>query len=127
MTLVCFTNPWGFVDNSRDERNMLKSWREGLVFFGFAGRFRFFRDVILKGSLGKYFLPETSDDNGMGYLMRQADREVSAREQRMSQEGFSQERPDFLQLFVTSNPCASSMRNTDLVIDASRHGWTESR
>ncbi|KXH62391.1 cytochrome P450 17A1 [Colletotrichum salicis] len=98
MTLVCFTNPWGFVDNSRDERNMLKSWREGLVFFGFAGRFRFFRDVILKGSLSKYFLPGTSDDNGMGYLMRQADREVSGREQRMSQEDFSQERPDFLQL-----------------------------
>ncbi|KAK1622509.1 cytochrome P450 monooxygenase-like protein [Colletotrichum phormii] len=88
MTLVCFTNPWGFVDNSRDERNMLKSWREGLVFFGFAGRFRFFRDVILKGSLSKYFLPGTSDDNGMGYLMRQADREVSGREQRMSQEDF---------------------------------------
>ncbi|KAK1675572.1 cytochrome P450 [Colletotrichum godetiae] len=98
MTLVCFTNPWGFVDNSRDERNMLKSWREGLVFFGFAGRFRFFRDVILKGSLSKYFLPGTSDDNGMGYLMRQADREVSGRGQRMSQEDFSQERPDFLQL-----------------------------
>ncbi|OHF00696.1 cytochrome P450 17A1 [Colletotrichum orchidophilum] len=98
MTLVCFTNPWGFVDNSRDERNMLKSWREGLVFFGFAGRFRFFRDLVLKSSWGQYFLPGTSDDNGMGYLMRQADREVSDREQHISQNSFSQERPDFLQL-----------------------------
>ncbi|KAF6802326.1 cytochrome P450 monooxygenase [Colletotrichum sojae] len=99
MTLVCFTDPWGFVSNSRDERNMLESWRKGLTFFGFAGRFRFFRDVVLKTSWGcRYLLPSTSDDVGMGYLMAQADREVSGREQRIRDEEFAQEKPDYLQL-----------------------------
>lgn len=99
MTLVCFTEPWGFVANSRDERNMLESWRKGLTFFGFAGRFRFLRDVVLKTSWGcRFLLPSTSDDVGMGYLMCQADREVSGRERRIRDEGFAQERPDYLQL-----------------------------
>lgn len=97
MTMLSFTDPWGFVSNSRDERNILKSWREGLDFFGFVGRFRWFRDVVMKTSWGLYFLPNMSDDTGMGYLMSQADKQVAGREQRIENENYSQEKPDFLQ------------------------------
>ncbi|EKG19832.1 Cytochrome P450 [Macrophomina phaseolina MS6] len=97
MTMLSFTEPWGFVSNSRDERNILKSWREGLDYFGFVGRFRWFRDVVMKTSWGLYFMPTMDDDNGMGYLMSQADKQVSDREQRIEKEHYSQEKPDFLQ------------------------------
>ncbi|WQF82089.1 Putative cytochrome P450 [Colletotrichum destructivum] len=97
MALVSFSTPWGFVANSRDERKILKSWRDGLPFFGFVGRFRWFRDVVMNTPWGVYFLPSTADDSGMGYLMKQADREVSERERRILEEGYVQEKPDYLQ------------------------------
>lgn len=97
MTMLSFTEPWGFVHNSRDERHMLHSWREGLDFFGFVGRFRWFRDVVMKTRWGLYFLPSVSDDDGMGFLMSQADKHVTDREKRIENEGFTQEKPDFLQ------------------------------
>ncbi|KAK8090472.1 cytochrome P450 monooxygenase [Apiospora hydei] len=43
MTMVSFTEPWGFVKNSRDERGLLAEWRSGLDFFGVAGRWQTFR------------------------------------------------------------------------------------
>ncbi|KAF9880897.1 cytochrome p450 [Colletotrichum karsti] len=100
MTMVSFTEPWGFVNNSRDERNLLHSWRRGLVSFGFVNRFRWLRDRVTRVWWGHYFLPSSSDDVGMGYLMAQADRQVSERERRMEEEGFSQEKPDFMQLCI---------------------------
>lgn len=98
MTMVSFTDPWGFVTNSRDERNMLASWRRGLFSFGFVNRFRWLRDRVTRVWWGHLFLPSTSDDVGMGYLMAQADRQVSERERRMEEEAFTQEKPDFMQL-----------------------------
>lgn len=100
MTMLSFTEPWGFVRNSRDERNILKSWRKGLDFFGFVGRFRWFRNVVMKSTWGLYFLPTMSDDAGMGYLMSQADKQVSDRETLITTENFSQSKPDFLQQSV---------------------------
>ncbi|KAL1639377.1 hypothetical protein SLS58_007958 [Diplodia intermedia] len=98
MTMLSFGEPWGFVANSRDERNMLRSWREGLDFFGFVGRFRWFRDVVMKTRVGaRLFLPSVADDSGMGFLMSQADSQVAERERRIENEGFVQEKPDFLQ------------------------------
>lgn len=97
MTMVSFSEPWGFVQNSRDERNLLESWRSGLNFFGLAGRFRWFRDTILKSPLlAPYFLPKSSDKSGMGYLFAQADEQVTRREKRIEQ-GFTQDKPDYLQ------------------------------
>ncbi|TDZ46115.1 Cytochrome P450 monooxygenase gsfF [Colletotrichum trifolii] len=97
MTMVSFTEPWGFVHNSRDERNMLRSWRDGLNSFGFVGRFRWLRDRVNREWWGFLFLPSVDDETGMGYLMKHAARHVSEREQRISDEGFTQEKPDFLQ------------------------------
>ncbi|OJD40783.1 cytochrome p450 monooxygenase [Diplodia corticola] len=102
MTMLSFSEPWGFVRNSRDERNMLRSWRDGLDFFGFVGRFRWFRDVVMKTRWGLYFLPTVSDDSGMGFLMSQADKQVSERERRIEDEGFTQQKPDFLQHCLTA-------------------------
>jgi hypothetical protein len=97
MSLVCFSEPWGFLKNDRDERNMLRSFREGLEFFGLAGRFRFLREQILTlPTIGQWLLPSASNESGMGWLMAQADREVSRREEEM-QQGIQRDDPDFLQ------------------------------
>ncbi|KAI6267967.1 hypothetical protein MCOR27_010367 [Pyricularia oryzae] len=97
MTMVSFSEPWGFVRNDRDERELLKRWRDSLPYFGFVNRFRWFRDVVMKSSWGVYFLPSSSDNTGMGFFMREADRQVTIREYRMKNEQYSQECPDFLQ------------------------------
>ncbi|KAF7533964.1 hypothetical protein G7054_g6637 [Neopestalotiopsis clavispora] len=99
VTMVCFTQPWGFVRNGRDERGLLESWRIGLPFFGLAGRWRWFRqNIIANDALAKFFLPTMNDKKGMGYLYAQADREVSGREKKMEAEGGSfLERADYLQ------------------------------
>lgn len=98
LTLVAFTEPWGFVRSGRDEGGLLHAWRQGLPFFGFAARCRWFRrNVLASPRLAPMFLPRTSDDRGMGFLMRQADRAVGERERRIAEEGFAQEKPDYLQ------------------------------
>lgn len=97
MSIVCFSEPWGFLKNDRDERNMLGSFRKGLEFFGLAGRFRFLREEILTlPKIGQWLLPSTSDETGMGWLMAQADREVSRREEEM-QHGIQRDDRDLLQ------------------------------
>lgn len=84
-TLVTFNKTWGFVKKSRDERNLLHSWRHGLIAFGFSTRFRFYRDVILKSPLRNWFLPSVTNTDGMGHLMGEADRQVTKREKEMSE------------------------------------------
>lgn len=97
MTMLSFTEPWGFVKNSRDERGMLSSWRKGLDFFGFAGRFRFFRNHIMTiPGLNVWLLPATSDAVGMGFLMSEADKQVTRREEEMENQIFM-DQLDFLQ------------------------------
>ncbi|KAK8115395.1 pisatin demethylase [Apiospora kogelbergensis] len=100
MTMVSFSEPWGFVQHSRDERRLLESWRGGLDFFGVAARWRWFRqNVLANDRLSGFFLPSGNDQSGMGYLYAQADRQVGLREARMAAEGKSyyMERPDLLQ------------------------------
>lgn len=98
LTLVAFSEPWGFVRNQRDEGGLLTAWRQGLPYFGFAARCRWLRENVLASPrLAPLFLPRTSDDRGMGFLMRQADRKVSERERMIAEEGFAQEKPDLLQ------------------------------
>ncbi|KAL3428258.1 cytochrome P450 monooxygenase [Phlyctema vagabunda] len=102
VTMIAFTESWGFVENSRDERGMLASWRNGLDFFGFAGRFRFFRERMMKTpGLNTWLLPRTSDHTGMGFLMSQADHHVTRREKEL-QDGIYIDRPDLLQYCLES-------------------------
>lgn len=97
MTMVSFSEPWGFVKNDRDERRLLESFRNGLNFFGFAGKFSFFRDYIMNiPGLNLWLLPATSDSSGMGYLMSQADKQVTQREKDIENEIYI-DQPDFLQ------------------------------
>jgi len=98
MALVCFSEPWGFVANGRDERGILQGFRDGLVMFGFIGRWRGFRETVLKTPvLARFLLPTPSDDKGPGYLVGQADALVTERERRIEEEGFDQEKPDYMQ------------------------------
>lgn len=98
MTMISFTHPFGFVANGRDEKGILRSWRQGLDFFGFVGRFRFFRDVILPNPIiGPYFLPKVSHQSGTGWLMREADKQVTERERQMEQESGFNGKKDFMQ------------------------------
>ena len=98
MTMFSFTNPWGFINNQRDEHGLLGAWRHGLNFFGFAGRWEFFRNHIMRiPKLNTWLLPHTTDSRGMGYLMCEADREVTVRESEMKNGSKHLEQPDFLQ------------------------------
>ncbi|QSZ32982.1 hypothetical protein DSL72_002566 [Monilinia vaccinii-corymbosi] len=97
MTIFAFNQPWGFVENSRDERHLLHSWREGLDFSGFAARFTFFRKHILNlPGLASWLLPQTSNHSGMGYLIKQAESQIRDREYEISQ-GVYPAKADFLQ------------------------------
>lgn len=100
MTMVSFTEPFGFVKNSRDERRILTNWREGLDFFGFAGRFEFFQKHILNlSAVAKMILPKITDESGMGWLMAEATRQVTARDAE-TKKGIVPDKPDFLQQYA---------------------------
>jgi cytochrome P450 len=97
MSMISFGAPFGSVENQRDEKNILGNWRKGLTFFGFVGRFRFFREKIVKlPRIGPMFLPTMSNTSGMGWLLCEADRQVSAREE-LIKEKKTENKPDFLQ------------------------------
>jgi hypothetical protein len=97
LSIVSFTQPFGSVEKQRDEKYLLTNWRKGLTFFGFSGRFRFFRERILRLPIvGFWLLPTTSNDYGMGWLMSEADRQVTMREKQNEEKPFDG-RPDFLQ------------------------------
>ena len=96
MSMISFTHAFGCVQNQRDEKDILQNWRHGLLWFGFATRFRFFRECIIPlPVVGLWFLPSVSNDRGMGWLMREADRQVTQRE-RLGDEK-PDGTPDFLQ------------------------------
>lgn len=101
MSMVSFTEPFGCVERQEDVRDILKNWRLGLSFFGFAVRWRWFRDVLLQTPfVGLWFLPKVENGSGMGWLMCEADRQVSAREGRnaSAEKGHIDEvRKDFMQ------------------------------
>lgn len=96
MTMISFTEPWGFVKNGRDERGILSSWRKGLPLFGFAGRFNSFRKLLGIPGIGEQLLPKATDKDGFGYLMNWADKEVQNREEKLG-DGLTMDQPDFLQ------------------------------
>lgn len=97
MSMISFTNAFGCVENQRDEKEILTNWRKGLDFFGFVSRFRFFREHIIKlPVVGLWFLPSMSNDSGMGWLMCEADRQVSTREKQNAEKAFDG-KPDFMQ------------------------------
>ncbi|KAF2176566.1 cytochrome P450 [Zopfia rhizophila CBS 207.26] len=97
MSMISFTNAFGCVKNQRDEKDILSNWRKGLDFFGFVGRFRFFRKHVLSlPVVGLWFLPAVSNDSGMGWLMCEADRQVTEREKMNAEKPFAG-KPDFMQ------------------------------
>lgn len=97
MSMISFTKAFGCVQNQRDEKNILSNWHKGLDFFGFVGRFRFFREHIIKlPVVGLWFIPSMSNESGMGWLMCEADRQVSTREKLNEKKPF-EGKPDFMQ------------------------------
>ncbi|KAK3317172.1 hypothetical protein B0T19DRAFT_479305 [Cercophora scortea] len=87
MTLVAFSEPWGFVQNDRDEKHILESWRKCLDVWGFVGRFGWLRENVFKSPLSVYLIPKTDDDDGMVYLRGLANKQVTERERRIEEEG----------------------------------------
>lgn len=97
MTMLSFTDPFGFVENDRDERLILTSWRKGLDLFGFAGRFKFFHRYVAKlPGLGSLIFPKMTDETGMGWLMCKADEQVRKREDEIRRDPYFNQQ-DFLQ------------------------------
>lgn len=102
MSMISFGTPFGCVEHQRDEKGVLENWRKGLGFFGFVGRFRFFRDRVVKLPIvGLWFLPSVNNESGMGWLMCEADRQVTQREI-MMEEQLTDAKPDFMQQWVCS-------------------------
>jgi hypothetical protein len=98
MSMFSFTQPFGFVRNSKDIKEILAKWRQGLNYFGFVGRFTFFHKYVMKWPYFEtWCLPSTSDDHGMGYLMAEADRQVTQREKEIEEGTYKAEQPDFMQ------------------------------
>lgn len=101
MSMVSFTAPFGCVERQEDVRDILKNWRLGLSFFGFTSRWRWFRDVVLQLPVaGMWFLPKIESGSGMGWLMYEADRQVSVREEVNAadeKKGSLEGRKDFMQ------------------------------
>ncbi|POS78609.1 cytochrome P450 17A1 [Diaporthe helianthi] len=98
LTTIVFTEPWGFLANDRDERGLIRAWRDGLALFGLSQRWRFLREVIFPSPLGPYVLPRESDETGNGWLVSQANREIAERERRMETGEPRPDPPDMLQL-----------------------------
>jgi hypothetical protein len=95
--LIAFSRPFGSVANQRDEKDLLGNFRKGLAFFGFATRCHFFRETILNlPVVGSWLLPAPSNDSGMGWLIGEADRQISTREKQNAEKSFDG-KPDFLQ------------------------------
>lgn len=100
MSMISFTIPFGSVENQRDEKEILTNWRQGLTFFGFIARWRFFRERLVPiPMIGSLFLPNVSDDKGMGWLMGEAEKQVVSREKQEA-EKVDHGKVDFLQQFV---------------------------
>ena len=101
MSMVSFTAPFGCVERQEDVRDILKNWRLGLSFFGVAARWRWFRDVVLQlPVVGSWFLPKVESGNGMGWLMCEADRQVTVREEQnadVEKEKVGDRMKDFMQ------------------------------
>lgn len=98
LTTIVFTEPWGFLANDRDERGLIRAWRDGLALFGLSQRWRFLREVIFPSPLGPHLLPRESDETGNGFLVTQANREIAERERRMEMGEPRPDPPDMLQL-----------------------------
>lgn len=98
LTTIVFTKPWGFLANDRDERGLIRAWRDGLALFGLSQRWRFLREVILPSPLGPRVLPRESDETGNGWLVAQANREIAGRERSMEAGEARPDPPDMLQL-----------------------------
>jgi hypothetical protein len=97
MSMISFGEGFGSVKNQQDEKDILGNWRKGLTFYGFVGRCRFFRERIVKiPKFGLWLLPSTTSQSGMGWLMSEADRQVSTREEENRTKPHDG-KPDFLQ------------------------------
>ncbi|KAJ4379986.1 hypothetical protein N0V86_004293 [Didymella sp. IMI 355093] len=126
MSMVSFTDPFGCVERQEDVRDILKNWRLGLSFFGFACRWRWFRDVVLQlPVVGLWFLPKVKNGSGMGWLMCEADRQVSVREKQnvaaAEKEAVREGRKDFMQYclearFADDSPLTASQKRAHVTL-----------
>ncbi|ODH48046.1 hypothetical protein GX48_05811 [Paracoccidioides brasiliensis] len=97
VTMLLFTEPFGFVRNARDERRILETWRQSLNIFAFASRFNFFHYYLARiPGFSTLFFPKKTDVYGMGWLMGESERQVNER-QALVQRGLAPKIPDFLQ------------------------------
>jgi hypothetical protein len=96
MSMISFSEPFGFVKNQRDEKAILENFRKGMDAFSFVGRWRFLREEVLRlPFIANMLLPSEKDTSGLGWLIGEAHRQVERRE-RQNAEGL-EGKADFLQ------------------------------
>ncbi|KAF2742544.1 cytochrome P450 [Sporormia fimetaria CBS 119925] len=129
MTMIAFGEPWGCVERQDEYRGIIRNFRKDLDFVGLTMTWEFLRDRILHSNLlapliSRFALPNEKTQAGMGFLIREADRQVTAREKQNKEKEFEGQ-PDFLQhLFNAQFSDGSSLSptqkhaNTVLLIQA---------
>ncbi|KAF6821825.1 cytochrome p450 [Colletotrichum plurivorum] len=73
MTMIAFSEPWGFIADKTDQRQILRTWRKGIFSLSFVTHYRWLRDRVSRAWWGAYFLPKPGDKIGLGYVMARID------------------------------------------------------
>jgi cytochrome P450 len=96
MSSVSFTDTFGCIESQSDVKNILENWRRALTFFGFFTRYALLRDYVLRVPGMKRFFKPKAGESGLGWLIGEANRQVSVREKE-NEEKSSEEKSDLLQ------------------------------
>ncbi|PGH15213.1 hypothetical protein AJ79_02578 [Helicocarpus griseus UAMH5409] len=121
LTMLAFTEPFGFVKNARDEHRILETWRQSLGAFSFFSRLTLFHRYIggMPG-MGKLLFPPKTDIDGAGWVLGEAERQVN-NGLRLMEKHQQPEKPDFLQhcldaRFDDKTPLSQAQREAQMVL-----------
>ncbi|CAG8956308.1 hypothetical protein HYFRA_00003688 [Hymenoscyphus fraxineus] len=98
MTLVSFGQTWGFIENERDERGLITSFRKILDTLAAFCRSSFIRETLAYTPIiMNYLVPDNKETKeGWGFLFGLAIKEVAKREEQLKH-GIFPESKDFMQ------------------------------
>ncbi|KAJ5714376.1 cytochrome P450 [Penicillium malachiteum] len=93
--------PFGFIEQGKDVANLIRSLHQGFTMFGLLGRLHHLTNWIKTTFLKKYLVAKSTDDSGMGVLLRFRDKLIDKRleDVKMSK---PIDKTDFLQFLINA-------------------------